>query len=674
LKTKTVHQTSAGTVTVRKRFEYDHAGRLVKTYQQNNLDSEIMLAQNTYNELGTLVEKKLHSTNGGTSALQTVNYAYNIRGWLTQVNDPSNLTDPQNPNADLFAMKLHYETVDANIAGAAQFNGNISQQIWATSTAARHAYGYSYDQLNQLSIAEYEKYAGSWNQDAGRFNESATYDLNGNILTMIRGGKTGASSYGPMDNITMAYAGNKLIGANDAVTNVTGNHQFHEALVSTVVEGNTSTHEYLYDVNGNMIEDKNKHMTVAYNYLNLPTTVDFGSGNKIEWTYTVTGAKLRKAVYSNGSLTLTQDYVSGFVYKNGSLDFFAMEFGRVKGLPNGTFQSQFIVQDHLGNTRLMFADTNGNGSAEVIEESHYYAFGMRIEGLSTSNPDNKFTYIGKELEDDHGLNWYHYGSRYYDPQIGRWQQIDPEDEFQTPYGYVGNNPVRSNDPDGMSSEDRTTAPAPVSADAGPPGIRDVLVAGATYAKAFWVRGVGVEALGMLSLGTPQGQGALAQEMLISGTSVIGVAYQASKFLNSIQAGHEYILDLPNKTLNDIAGDAGELAGRTSFRIGVGLALSKVPVAGDIQIPVYRSFGGESRALGTYWSPVNPKLYGSFYRNFAGLPNGNTAAFTIQGTTPLRNVSKIGFAAPLDSNFGRLVPEVRLIDKTNVTLRNFWVNH
>ncbi|MCI0447592.1 hypothetical protein L0152_30810, partial [bacterium] len=62
LKTKTVHMTSIDTVIVKKHFDYDHTGRLTKTYQQNNSDSEVMLAQNKYSELGALIEKDLHST------------------------------------------------------------------------------------------------------------------------------------------------------------------------------------------------------------------------------------------------------------------------------------------------------------------------------------------------------------------------------------------------------------------------------------------------------------------------------------------------------------------------------------------------------------------------------------------------------------------------------------
>jgi RHS repeat-associated protein len=125
----------------------------------------------------------------------------------------------------------------------------------------------------------------------------------------------------------------------------------------------------------------------------------------------------------------------------------------MKKLANGSLQNQYTLTDHLGNTRVMFADTNNNGSPEIVEESHYYAFGMRIEGLSTTNPDNKFTYNGKELEDDHGLNWYHYGARFYDAQIGRWHVVDLVDEFHSSYLFVANNPIRNRDPNGLWNDD-----------------------------------------------------------------------------------------------------------------------------------------------------------------------------------------------------------------------------
>jgi RHS repeat-associated protein len=63
--------------------------------------------------------------------------------------------------------------------------------------------------------------------------------------------------------------------------------------------------------------------------------------------------------------------------------------------------------------------------------------------------DNRFKYNAKELEDDHNLYWYHYGARYYDPQLGRWHVVDQSDEFYSPYVFVGNHPTLSTDKDGM---------------------------------------------------------------------------------------------------------------------------------------------------------------------------------------------------------------------------------
>jgi RHS repeat-associated protein len=211
-----------------------------------------------------------------------------------------------------------------------------------------------------------------------------------------------------------------------------------------------------------MTQDKNKGITnIEYNYLNLPTKVEFGADhqNRIEWTYTVSGAKLEKRVYTNGTLTLTQDYVSGFAYKNGSLDFFSTEAGRVKMRSGGALQFQYMISDHLGNTRVTFSDADNNGVAEVLEESHYYAFGMRIEGIGTMTVlDNKYLYNGKELTDDLGLNWYEYGFRMYDPQIGRWHQVDPMDQYHSPYCYADNNPTNFVDLNGTWGEDPKLLP------------------------------------------------------------------------------------------------------------------------------------------------------------------------------------------------------------------------
>jgi len=137
------------------------------------------------------------------------------------------------------------------------------------------------------------------------------------------------------------------------------------------------------------------------------------------------------------------------VYEDNVLKYILTGEGRVMVNSGGTYEYQYFLKDHLGNTRITF---NQNG--EIIQEDAYYPFGMKMNGLcyeTGTDYRNKYLYNGKELQDDFGLDWYDYGARFYDPQIGRWHSVDPLAEKYpglSPFIYAGNNPVIFIDPDG----------------------------------------------------------------------------------------------------------------------------------------------------------------------------------------------------------------------------------
>lgn len=108
-----------------------------------------------------------------------------------------------------------------------------------------------------------------------------------------------------------------------------------------------------------------------------------------------------------------------------------------------------------------FTVTHNRG--RIIEENHYYAYGLRIQSLSSrkvgeaseGHLNNQQLYNDKELIEDADLGWYDYGFRNYDPQIGRFPQLDPltfDYPFLTPYQYASGDPATNIDIDGLEGQ------------------------------------------------------------------------------------------------------------------------------------------------------------------------------------------------------------------------------
>ncbi len=500
--TKRIHQTNivgqVTTKTINERWEYDHIGRELQYYQEVEDDQlEKLVCEKAYNERNELITKKIGETTSN-NFLQTVNYTYNIRKWLTAINDPKNL------GSNLFGMTLRYDGI-LQLGDTPNYNGNISSITWKNnSDDIEKTYKYDYDNLNRLTAANYSQIdpaVTSLTSSSDQYNTAYTYDRNGNIKTLTRNGLNASGAFGQIDNLAYTYAD------DGALTNLTEASEKTNGFKSKTAGGAGA---YTYDSNGNMIADAHKDMTVTYNFLNLATKVTKPEG-AIEWVYDAAGTKLSKTVTtdhlevnvnpifskeykasmtieSNGdvpnsgdvtftagqSITLKEgftatagsdflarimpnnvvqvrDYCEGIEYFESVLEIIYFSEGRVKynGANN---EREYALADYQDNTRVLFK-ANGN-VAEVIEDYSYYSYGAIHE--QKSDYQQKYLFGGKELQTELDLGWSDFGVRCFDNWKVRWEGLDIMSEMTpqaSPYGYTLGNPVRFSDPTGMLTEE-----------------------------------------------------------------------------------------------------------------------------------------------------------------------------------------------------------------------------
>ncbi|WP_420571678.1 DUF6443 domain-containing protein [Kordia sp.] len=389
--------------------------------------------------------------------LQEVDFTYTVRGWLKGIN---NVNDPQN---DLFSFAITYN--DITDPTKQLFNGNISSTLWKTKgqDSSLKNYIYQYDALNRITSAT---------DNTAKYNlDLVKYDRNGNITNLLRKGHRdkNATDFGTMDNLSYQYTGNQLLNVTD---DSEVSYGFNDGNVHSSSDATDANNDYKYDVNGNMISDKNKNINaITYNYLNLPTQITFDNGSTISYIYDASGLKLEKVVNDSSTSSVQNTYYAGnYIYKKSSsqspvvLTFFNTEEGYIEPQFDPSKPTKIVgynytyqYKDHLGNIRLSYEDINGDGNicpeTEIKEENHYYPFGLKHKGYNNqiTGRDHQYGYNGKEEQNELSLNWSDYGARNYDASIGRWMNIDPLAEKyydKSSYNYTLNNPIFFIDPNG----------------------------------------------------------------------------------------------------------------------------------------------------------------------------------------------------------------------------------
>ena len=340
-------------------------------------------------------------------------YKRQIRNWISDITNKH------------FKEHLYYNTGPSK----ACYNGNISAFDWEVSNSSTlRNYKLSYDGLNRMTSAIYSE-GVAYNINENHFSELIDeYDLNGNIKRLRRYGKSNATSYGLIDNLTLEYNGNQLKYVDDAATDPL------RYGVSNFVNDSDREIEYVYDGNGNLIQDYNKGIAlIQYNYLNQPTFIHFKNGHSIDYSYGNDGSK-RKAYYATaragvvipmgGRITVEDGVEEKGLYPSEVLEETWNEYCQnlvhfgtdyMLLLPEGyvTFENRFkytyhyYLRDHLGNNRVVVKQ-----DGETIKQiNHYYPFGGSF-GEETVISNQPYKFGGKELDKMHGLDWHDFGARY----------------------------------------------------------------------------------------------------------------------------------------------------------------------------------------------------------------------------------------------------------------------
>ncbi|HEY3402434.1 MAG TPA: RHS repeat-associated core domain-containing protein [Ohtaekwangia sp.] len=542
-------------------YEYDGDNRLTAVFTSTDRFLWNREASYYYYQHGPLARVEL-----GAYSSQGVDYYYTLQGWTKGVNQPyaddaDVASYDVNVGKDAYAYALGYYqndykaikggyatiderdhlwirlngTLPTGRAGATHdglYNGNISWMVTDLAkiggvkndrTKGMQAMLYKYDQLHRIkksrSLTGYSAANGFAPKANTAYDETYTYDGNGNILTLHRMNAQGQVLH---DYDYYYYKNsNKLRGVlpivRDTVYSATinsNNKLYRDILVQgtarpqigtpaelratrdiTVAtnfeaeEGNDfaayipEDGPFIYDAIGNLIEDEEEGSKISWTpYGKVRTVKTKNDSITVSFRYDATGNRIERRVEKFDTVMVTR-YVrdaSGNVmsiYKDTTVMempvYGSSRLGMYTGeIAEGTQtlgRRSYELSNHLGNVLTVVTD-NINMQADtawgnVLSTNDYYPFGLEMEGrcwADTTSLISRYAFNGKE-KDDFGSVVYDYGFRIYNPAIAKFLSVDPLTKnypWYTPYQFAGNKPIWKIDLDGAEEDDSDANMAP----------------------------------------------------------------------------------------------------------------------------------------------------------------------------------------------------------------------
>jgi RHS repeat-associated protein len=273
---------------------------------------------------------------------------------------------------------------------------------------------YTYDPMNRLKKAETKTSGGTTT-----LKLEYDYDAVGNRTKETRNTTTVKKyDYNDSDQLTCTYSGTDCNSSGDKVT-------------------------YTYDLNGSQTGNS-AGQALSYNTVNQTTSLKKAGGTAISATYA--GATQDERITA-GAFAYKDNALGTIAESEGATTryFIRDDEGKLISMRVGSSRYYYLF-DGLGSVAAL---TDSTGSSTPSVSYSYEAYGKMTQTGSLFNP---FRFAAGYFDKDTDL--YKFGTRYYEPTLGRWTQVDPvrgsigKPESLAPYPYSLNDPVNLVDPGG----------------------------------------------------------------------------------------------------------------------------------------------------------------------------------------------------------------------------------
>ncbi len=328
-------------------------------------------------------------------------------------------------------LKVVFDTGDINL-NYLDISGNLNSD---DNILLQQLYTY-----NAAGETETVEHSGGIAAQKRRF----VYDGVGRLTQEIN-----AQNNAVLDNIAYDPYGNRRQRSFNGVTHFYNNNNLHQINdIRTGSHSGSVVSSFAYDDVGNMLSKTSTGITTSIQYDALDRAISVSKTGLATELYAYDHATMRiqKTV---GSAALNYHYSGPDIIaeydNNWTAPIATYAHGAGMDDPLLRYAANDEVYYHADGLNSIVATSNTSGS--IISENRYSAWGL-VNSSTGTTP--QYGYTGRE-PNANGLIYYR--ARFYDPEVGRFTQMDPAgfiDGVNT-YAYVLNSPVNYIDPWGLSA-------------------------------------------------------------------------------------------------------------------------------------------------------------------------------------------------------------------------------